>query len=65
MATTLKRILAVVALIAVVFTVGFLVFTGNRLSRYPNATESQSMRTVSAAKRLLPNLKVPSQSIVS
>lgn len=27
MATTLKRILAVVALIAVVFTVGFLVFT--------------------------------------
>ena len=39
MATTLKRILAVVALIAVIFTVGFLVFTGNRLSRYPNATE--------------------------
>ncbi len=45
MATTLKRILAVVALIAVVFTVGFLVFTGNRLSRYPNARENFENKT--------------------
>ena len=42
MATTLKRILAVVALIAVVFTVGFLVFTGNRLSRYPVAFKADN-----------------------
>ena len=45
MATTLKRILAVVALIAVVFTVGFLVFTGNRLGRYPNAREDFENKT--------------------
>lgn len=45
MATTLKRILAVVALIAVIFTVGFLVFTGNRLCRYPNAAEDFENKT--------------------
>ena len=45
MATTLKRILAVVALIAVIFTVGFLVFTGSRLSRYPNAREDFENKT--------------------
>ena len=45
MATTLKRILAVIALIAVVFTVGFLVFTGNRLGRYPNAREDFENKT--------------------
>ena len=45
MATTLKRILAVVALIAVVFMVGFLVFTGSRLSRYPNARKDFENKT--------------------
>ena len=45
MATTLKRILAVVALIAVVFTVGFLVCTGYRLGRYPNEREDFENKT--------------------
>lgn len=45
MTTTIKRILAVVALIAVSFTVGFLGFTGNRLARYPNAIEDFENKT--------------------
>lgn len=45
MATTLKRILAVVTLIAVIFTVGFLIFTGSRLNRYPDMIEDFENKT--------------------
>lgn len=45
MATTLKRILAIVALIAVIFTVGFLIFTGSRLNRYPDMIEDFENKT--------------------
>lgn len=45
MTTTIKRILAVVVLIAVIFTVGFLIFTGNRLARYPNTIKGFENKT--------------------